>query len=204
MNRIACWMMIICLGFSATIWGVGKNPVLEVKTTAGTIIVELYPDKAPLSVKNFLTYVQSGFYKGTIFHRVIPGFMVQGGGFDPGLVQKKSLAPIKNEATNGLENKRGTLAMARTGVVNSATSQFFINVADNKFLNYSSDRDYGYAVFGAVINGMDIVDAIVSVPSKTDGYYENVPVDDIIINSVQLLNPPKISTASVTGSVKVK
>lgn len=191
----------MCLGLSTITFGATKNPILEFKTSAGNVIVELYPDKAPISVKNFLTYVQSGFYNGTIFHRVIPGFMVQGGGFNPGLVQKKSLPPIKNEATNGLENKRGTLAMARTGIVDSATSQFFINVADNKFLNNTgtAQRDYGYAVFGAVIDGMDVVDSIVTSPTKTEGYYENVPVEDIVITSVELLN-----TQVATSSEKVK
>ncbi|MBN1962666.1 MAG: peptidylprolyl isomerase [Deltaproteobacteria bacterium] len=138
------------------------NPRVAIETTKGTIIIELFADKAPISVKNFLDYVDAKFYNGTIFHRVIPGFMVQGGGFTKDFAKKPTREPIKNEAKNGVANKRGTLAMARTAIVDSATAQFFINVADNEFLNHQNDSQYGYAVFGQVIDGMRIVDAIVA------------------------------------------
>jgi peptidyl-prolyl cis-trans isomerase B (cyclophilin B) len=153
------------------------------ETSKGDITIELYPDKAPDTVKNFLAYVESGFYNFTIFHRVIPGFMAQGGGFEKGLKKKDTREPIKNEASNGLSNSRGTIAMARTSDPHSATGQFFINVVDNKPLNYksSTEEGYGYCVFGKVTEGMDVVDAIVSVPTKTVGMYQNVPVQDVVI-----------------------
>ncbi len=153
--------------------------VLE--TNMGTIEMELNAEKAPISVKNFLTYVESGFYDGTIFHRVINNFMVQGGGFDKHMQRKSTLAEIKNEAENGLKNDRGTLAMARTNVVDSATSQFFINHKDNDFLN-NSPRGFGYAVFGKVTSGMDVVDAIARVQTKA----RDVPVNPVIIKSIKL------------------
>jgi cyclophilin family peptidyl-prolyl cis-trans isomerase len=161
----------------------GKNPRVKLETSRGNITLELYPDKAPLTVNNFLAYVESGFYDGTIFHRVIPGFMVQGGGMIPGMNEKTTRSPIKNEAANGLANARGTIAMARTQVIDSATSQFFINVADNDFLNHrdNSMQGFGYCVFGEVVEGMEVADQIVAVPTKTSGYYENVPVDDVFI-----------------------
>jgi len=141
------------------------NPVVVLSTTLGDIKIELYPDKAPVTVENFLGYVKSKFYDGTIFHRVIPNFMIQGGGFDAEMKQKKTGPQIKNEAGNGLKNARGTISMARTSVVDSATSQFFINVKDNTPLDHRDEtpRGYGYAVFGSVIEGMDVVDKIVSV-----------------------------------------
>ena len=139
------------------------KPHVLIATSLGEIEVELDPAKAPISVKNFLEYVDSGYYDGTLFHRVIPGFMVQTGGFSAGMQEKKTRAPIKNEADNGLLNERGTLAMARTGVVDSATSQFFINLTDNDFLNHGA-RDFGYAVFGKVVRGMGVVDQIAKVP----------------------------------------
>ncbi|WP_031762701.1 peptidylprolyl isomerase PpiA, partial [Pseudomonas aeruginosa] len=138
------------------------KPHVLIATSLGEIEVELDPAKAPISVKNFLEYVDSGYYDGTLFHRVIPGFMVQTGGFSAGMQEKKTRAPIKNEADNGLLNERGTLAMARTGVVDSATSQFFINLTDNDFLNHGA-RDFGYAVFGKVVRGMGVVDQIAKV-----------------------------------------
>lgn len=153
--------------------------VLE--TSMGTIEMELNAEKAPISVKNFLTYVESGFYDGTIFHRVINNFMIQGGGFDKHMQRKSTLAEIKNEAKNGLKNDRGTLAMARTNVVDSATSQFFINHKDNDFLNNSA-RGFGYAVFGKVTSGMDVVDAIARVQTKT----RDVPVNPVMIKSIKL------------------
>jgi peptidyl-prolyl cis-trans isomerase A (cyclophilin A) len=156
---------------------------ITLETTKGTIELELDGDKAPISTKNFVDYVNSGQYDGTIFHRVIPGFMVQGGGFTADMNQKSVKAPIKNEATNGLKNLRGTICMARTGVIDSATCQFFINVADNAFLNHTSpdQRGYGYAVFGKVTKGMEVVDAIVGVKTKSVGGHENVPVEPIAI-----------------------
>jgi len=152
----------------------------------GEIKIELYPDKAPITVENFLGYVRDGFYDNTIFHRVIPGFMAQGGGFVSGMTQKETKDPIKNEAANGLKNDRGTIAMARTNVVDSATAQFFINVVDNGFLNHTEDtpRGFGYCVFGKVIEGMDVVDKIVSVPTGTFGYFQDVPQEDVVIISV--------------------
>ena len=163
-----------------------KNPIVVMKTSAGTIKIELFEDKAPISVKNFLAYVDDKHYDGTIFHRVIPTFMIQGGGMEKGLKEKKTKPPIKNESTNNLENKRGTLAMARTGVPDSATSQFFINVKDNDFLDKANARDkVGYAVFGKVIEGMDVVDKIKLVKTASKGGQDDVPVEDVVIESVK-------------------
>ncbi|MCH7337880.1 peptidylprolyl isomerase [Acinetobacter sp. NIPH 2699] len=163
------------------------NTLVEMKTSMGNVEIELFDDKAPVSAKNFESYVKSNFYTGTIFHRVIPGFMVQGGGLDANMVEKKTKAPITNEANNGLKNTRGTLSMARTNDPNSATSQFFINVADNSFLN-RSQRDAGYAVFGQVTKGMEIVDKIVNVPTGNHGVHQNVPKQPVKIISVQIKN----------------
>ena len=160
------------------------NQNIVIQTSKGAIEVELFTDQAPISVKNFLQYAQDGHYDGTIFHRVIPGFMVQGGGFDQGLQQKDTRAPIKNEADNGLKNKRGTLAMARTSEIHSATSQFFINVADNSFLDHGG-RDFGYAVFGQVSKGMDVVDAIIKAPTGAKGPFgKDCPTQDVTIDSI--------------------
>jgi len=168
----------------------GQNPVVVMKTSLGDIEIELYHDKAPVTVNNFLAYVDSGFYDGTVFHRVINNFMIQGGGMIPGLQEKRTLSPIKNEAGNGLSNLRGTIAMARTQDVNSATSQFFINVADNRYLDYknASPAGYGYCVFGRVIKGMDVVDRIKSVATGRRGYYDDVPVRDVVIISIKRKN----------------
>jgi len=160
----------------------GGNPVVLIKTSKGDIKVELDKEKAPISVENFLSYVNDGYYNGTIFHRVIKNFMIQGGGFTAGMKQKPTKDPIKNEAKNGLSNAKGTLAMARTSVVDSATSQFFINHADNKFLDHGT-RDYGYAVFGKVTEGMDVVDKIAIVPTG----HQDVPTDTITIESITLV-----------------
>ncbi|MFZ9667716.1 MAG: peptidylprolyl isomerase [Steroidobacteraceae bacterium] len=157
--------------------------MLKFKTNAGDFTVELYEKEAPESCANFLRYIDDGHYDGTIFHRVIPGFMIQGGGFAPGMDQKETRPPIRNEATNGLENFRGTLAMARTSDVHSATSQFFINLVDNDFLNHQPGN-YGYAVFGRVTAGMEIVDAIAGVPTTRRRGHGDVPVDDVVIESV--------------------
>lgn len=148
---------------------------------------ELFEDKAPETVKNFLSYVDEKFYDGTIFHRVIAGFMIQGGGFTADMDQKTAKAPIRNEARNGLKNERGTLAMARTSVVDSATSQFFINHADNGFLDFRSPtvQGFGYCVFGRLTAGLDVLDAIAKVPTKTVSWFENVPSEPVVIHSVR-------------------
>jgi peptidyl-prolyl cis-trans isomerase A (cyclophilin A) len=166
-----------------------KNPLVLIETSMGTIKAELFADKAPLSVKNFLDYANSGYYKDTIFHRVIPGFMAQGGGMTANLQPKPgNKPPIKNEAGNGLKNDRGTLAMARTGNPDSATSQFFINVVNNDGLNRPKPDGFGYAVFGRVIEGMDVVDKIVSAPQKRQNMaFQNVPETPIVIKSVKVL-----------------
>jgi peptidyl-prolyl cis-trans isomerase A (cyclophilin A) len=166
----------------------GGNPMVVMSTSMGDIKIELYPSKAPVTVRNFLGYVRDGFYDGTIFHRVIPGFMIQGGGFTPDMNQKPTKDPIKNEADNGLKNDKGTIAMARTNVIDSATSQFFINEANNDFLNHGS-RDFGYAVFGKVVEGMDVVDRIAAARTGSVGMYQNVPEEAIVINSVKVLAP---------------
>ncbi len=163
------------------------NTFVEMKTSKGVVEIELYNDKAPVSSKNFENYAKSNFYNGTIFHRVIPGFMVQGGGLDVNMIEKSTKAPIINESNNGLKNTRGTLAMARTSDPNSATSQFFINVVDNSFLNRSA-MDAGYAVFGKVTKGMDVIDKIVNVPTTDSGMNQNVPKQAIKIISVQIKN----------------
>jgi cyclophilin family peptidyl-prolyl cis-trans isomerase len=165
-----------------------QNPVVEMTTSLGTIKIELYPDKAPITVQNFLDYVKEGFYNGTIFHRVIPNFMIQGGGFTPDMNQKPTRPPIKNEADNGLKNLEGTIAMARTNEINSATSQFFINTANNYFLDHRNDtpEGYGYAVFGKVISGMAVAHKIEHVQTKTIGPFQDVPVQPVVIESVKI------------------
>jgi peptidyl-prolyl cis-trans isomerase A (cyclophilin A) len=163
-----------------------ENPRVLLTTSAGEIVVELQPDDAPLSVKNFLAYVDSGFYTDTIFHRVIPGFMIQGGGLDAKMNEKPTRAPIRNEADNGLRNVRGTLAMARTQAVDSATSQFFINQKDNPMLDHGT-RDFGYAVFGRVVRGMEVVDMIVQLPTTRHGMFDDVPARPIFILSAKRL-----------------
>ena len=160
-----------------------------IETSMGTITVELDDAKAPITVKNFIDYVKSGHYDGTIFHRVIDGFMIQGGGFTKDMNQKETRAPIKNEAANGLKNARGTLAMARTMVVDSATSQFFINLVDNDFLDYRGPdpRMFGYAVFGKVTDGMEVVDRIAKVKTGFAGPHQNVPEEPVVIRKVHLV-----------------
>ena len=161
-----------------------SNPEIVIKTNKGVIYIELYEKEAPITVRNFLNYVDGKFFDGTIFHRVISNFMIQGGGFTKDMIKKQTAAPIKNEANNGLKNVRGTIAMARTGVVDSATSEFFINVQDNSFLDHGT-RDYGYAVFGKVTNGMDVVDVIRNSPTRNiGGGHETVPIEAIVIESV--------------------
>ena len=160
-----------------------------IETSMGTITVELDDAKAPITVKNFIDYAQAGHYDGTIFHRVIDGFMIQGGGFTKDMNQKETRAPIKNEAANGLKNVRGTLAMARTMIVDSATSQFFINLVDNEFLDYRGPdpRMFGYAVFGKVTDGMEVVDRIAKVKTGFAGPHQNVPEEPVIIRKVHLV-----------------
>ena len=163
-----------------------KNPVVVIETSAGTIKVELLADKAPVTVKNFLGYVDDKFYDGTIFHRVMPNFMIQGGGFEAGMREKATKAPIVNEASNGVANDRGTVAMARTRVPNSATAQFYINLKDNPGLNKAQDPDgVGYCVFGKVLEGMDAVDKIAQAQTANRGGHEAVPVEDIVIKSIR-------------------
>ncbi|MDP6993759.1 MAG: peptidylprolyl isomerase [Woeseiaceae bacterium] len=156
--------------------------MITISTNHGDIVIELFEETAPVSCENFRQYVNDGFFDGTIFHRVIPNFMIQGGGFTPDMSQKETRDPIKNEADNGEKNVRGTLAMARTQVVDSATAQFFINLRDNNFLDHGG-RDFGYAVFGKVTTGMDIVDAIAAVPTGNNAGHSDVPVDAVIIES---------------------
>jgi cyclophilin family peptidyl-prolyl cis-trans isomerase len=165
------------------------NPKVLMETSKGDITIELYEKEAPRTVKNFLSYVSEGFYNNLIFHRVIKDFMVQGGGFDTEMRQKDPKSPIKNEARRGLGNKRGTLAMARTNVIDSATAQFFINVVDNDFLNHTDNtaRGFGYAVFGEVIKGMDVVDSIVRVETGTFSGYQDVPKEPILIKNVSMI-----------------
>jgi cyclophilin family peptidyl-prolyl cis-trans isomerase len=165
------------------------NPQVVLETSMGTITIELFKEKAPITVRNFLGYVKDGFYDGLIFHRVIKDFMVQGGGMSEALEQKKPKFAIKNEATNGLSNTRDTLAMARTGVVDSATSQFFINTVDNLFLNHKSKQPdgFGYCVFGQVVEGMDVVDKIREVKTGTKNGHSDVPVEPVFIVSAKLI-----------------
>ncbi|MDF7679793.1 peptidylprolyl isomerase A [Enterobacteriaceae bacterium ESL0689] len=162
------------------------DPHVLLDTSAGSIELELNKQQAPVSVENFIKYVNSGFYNNTTFHRVIPGFMIQGGGFNEQMQQKQPEPPIKNEADNGLRNTRGTIAMARTADQDSATSQFFINVADNAFLDHGQ-RDFGYAVFGKVVKGMDVADKISQVPTHNIGPYQNVPSKPVVILSAKVL-----------------
>lgn len=157
--------------------------MLQFKTSKGTFTVQLFDKQAPVSVENFLKYADEGFFEGTIFHRVIAGFMIQGGGMTPDMQSKRGHAPIQNEATNGLKNKRGTLSMARTNDINSATSQFFINVADNDFLDHKPGN-YGYAVFGRIDSGMDVVDEIAAVKTGNKSGHQDVPVETVVIESV--------------------
>jgi cyclophilin family peptidyl-prolyl cis-trans isomerase len=167
------------------------DPRVELKTSMGTIVLELYPDKAPKTVANFLQYVKDGHYQGTQFHRVIDGFMIQGGGFDTKFKEKPTRGTIENEAANGLKNDYGTIAMARRPDPHSASAQFFINVKNNDFLNYreSTARGWGYAVFGKVVSGMDVVEKIVKVPSGNVGPHQNVPREPVVIESASIITP---------------
>ena len=164
------------------------NPVVVVETTAGAITIELFAEQAPDSVENFLQYVRDGFYTGTIFHRIVPGYVVQAGGYTPELVEKGTRPPVRNEATNGLSNQRGTVAMARTRAVRSATSQFYINLANNAKLDHHSlaPDEFGYAVFGRVLSGMDVVDKIAAMPTTSREGMDDVPVTPVTIKAVTI------------------
>jgi cyclophilin family peptidyl-prolyl cis-trans isomerase len=180
---VGAWLTACTVAWAA-------NPVVEMTTSMGTVRIEIFADKAPKSAENFLQYVRDRFYDGTVFHRVIPGFMVQGGGFTPDMEQKKTREPIQNEAQNGLKNTVGTLAMARTPHPHSATAQFFINVADNAFLDFTSptQQGFGYAVFGRVTQGMDVVNKIVAVPTLNRGGHQNVPAKPVVIQSMRIVS----------------
>lgn len=180
--------------------GQPPNPRVLIETSKGNIMVELFTRNAPQSVGNFINYVKTGFYDGLIFHRVIPGFMIQGGGMTPDMTEKPKNSPIKNEADNGLKNLRGTLAMARMADPDSASSQFFINVADNAFLDHrgTSYDTWGYAVFGQVVDGMKVVDAIVAMPRGDRGPYQDVPIEPVVMKRVTLL--PEAAAAVPPGT----
>ena len=175
--------LLLSLMLFSSVNVMAANPKITIKTNQGDIEAELFEDKAPVTVKNFLAYVEKGHYKGTIFHRVINNFMIQGGGFDKDMKEKSVGSPIKNEAANGVKNETGTLAMARTNVVNSATAQFFINVADNAFLDHrdTSEQGFGYAVFGKVTSGMPVVNKIKMVKTGSRGMFEDVPAEPVVI-----------------------
>ncbi|GAB5605431.1 peptidylprolyl isomerase [Sideroxyarcus sp. TK5] len=165
----------------------GKLKMVKLETNHGTITLQLDAEKAPSTTKNFLDYVNAGFYTNVIFHRVIPNFMIQGGGFEPGMKQKKTNDPIKNEAANGLKNDKYTIAMARTGDPHSASAQFFINVRDNGFLDYPGQDGWGYCVFGKVVEGMDVVDAIAKVKTGSSGFHQDVPKEDVVIIKAEVV-----------------
>jgi peptidyl-prolyl cis-trans isomerase A (cyclophilin A) len=194
--HVRCWSVAVSIWIASLVGALpaaaqdaaakGGKPVVTLTTSLGVIELELDAEKAPASVENFLAYVDAGHFDGTIFHRVIPGFMIQGGGFTGDMAQKPTRAPIKNEATNGLANARGTVAMARTPVVDSATAQFFINLKDNDFLNHSGPgQAYGYAVFGRVTKGMDVVDKIAAVPTGSKAGHQDVPKTHVVIESAK-------------------
>ncbi len=178
-------LLVAALALSVAAWA---GPKVEMQTSLGRIVIELDDAKAPGSTKNFLAYVQDGFYNGTVFHRVMPGFMIQGGGFTADMTQKPTKAPIQNEAKNGLKNARGTIAMARTQDPHSATAQFFINHVDNVMLDYPSRDNWGYAVFGKVTEGMDVVDKIAQVRTGNRGMHQNWPTTDVVIQSVKVIS----------------
>jgi cyclophilin family peptidyl-prolyl cis-trans isomerase len=195
---------IVTLLFSLFLSGtaLAADPQVELKTGAGTIVIELYPDKAPKTVANFLQYAKDGFYDGTIFHRVISGFMIQGGGFDPDFKEKKTRAPIRNEAETCPKNTTGTIAMARTSDPHSATAQFFINVVDNAMLDFKfpTEQGYGYCAFGRVVRGMDVVERIVKVPTGPGpAGHRDVPVKAVVIESARVLDAAAKPEASPKG-----
>jgi len=185
-RRTATLAALLCLGLGSAAHAQAEAAKVKLATSLGDIVLELNADKAPKSVENFLQYVKDGHYDGLVFHRVIPGFMIQGGGFTPDMQQKATRGPIPLEASNGLKNDRGTIAMARTANPNSATSQFFINVVDNAMLNAPNPDGNGYAVFGKVIAGMDVVDKIRAVPTGNRGMHQNVPTAPVLITKASL------------------
>ena len=184
-------LFVFALAFLVSVAACAANPQFEMKTSQGMLVIELYQDKAPKSAENFVQYAKDGFFNGTVFHRVIPDFMIQGGGFTPDMKQKATRPPIQNEAANGLKNELGTLAMARTGDPHSATAQFFINLKDNGFLDYPGRDGWGYAVFGRVVQGLDIVQKIARVPTANSGPHQNVPTTPVLIESVKMLPAKK-------------
>lgn len=184
LNRTSFGITLLCMSALSF----ADNTKIEMQTSKGTIEIELFDDQAPITAENFTRYVKSGFYKDTIFHRVIPGFMIQGGGMNQQMIEKVTQPPIKNESYNQLKNQRGTLAMARTNDPNSASSQFFINLEDNDFLNRSA-TNAGYAVFGRVTKGMNVVDAIAAQPTGAFNYHNDVPVTPILIKDVKIKKP---------------
>ncbi|MBU3904350.1 MAG: peptidyl-prolyl cis-trans isomerase [Gammaproteobacteria bacterium] len=165
----------------------GKLKMVKFETNHGTFTLQLDAEKAPITTQNFLDYVNSGFYSNVVFHRVIPNFMIQGGGFEPGMKQKKTNDPIKNEAANGLKNDKYTIAMARTGDPHSASSQFFINTKNNSFLDYPGQDGWGYCVFGKVVEGMDVIDAIAKVKTGSSGFHQDVPKEDVVIIKAEVV-----------------
>lgn len=197
--------VFLLLGLLCSAGAQAANPQIEFRTSMGSYVVELYPDKAPKTVANFLEYVNSGFYDGTIFHRVIEGFVAQGGGLMPDLHQKKTLEPIRNEADNGLKNDYGTLAMARLFNADSATAQFFINVAENKTLNYSrpDSAHMGYCVFGRVIRGMEVVERITHLPTKMINKLQDVPTQIVMIEKAAVLEAPVLAENTVQNLVDI-
>ena len=192
--RVLCFTLLLQHAAMAA----EPSPRVQLATNMGNIVLELYPDKAPQTVANFLQYVHDGFYEGTIFHRVIDGFMIQGGGFTAEFEQKETREPIQNEANNGLKNTRGTVAMARTGDPHSATAQFFINVVDNDFLNHTApgEQGWGYCVFGQVVEGMDIVDKIRQTPTENRGPFAGVPTTPVIIEKATTLTSEAASESN--------
>lgn len=191
MKRLIIFSLMVFAVMLAGVAAVAaENPKVVLETSTGMIVLELYPDKAPETVKNFLDYVDAKYYDGTIFHRVIPKFMIQGGGFTADMKRKTPRAPIKNEADQGLKNNRGTISMARTGDPHSATAQFFINTINNDFLNHRSktQQGWGYAAFGQVVEGMETVDAISAVKTGTRGGFRDVPAEPVVIKSAKRIN----------------
>jgi cyclophilin family peptidyl-prolyl cis-trans isomerase len=181
---VAVALLLVGVGVASA-----ANPKVKLETSKGTIVIELYPEKAPIAVNNFIDYVRAGHYDGTIFHRVIPGFMIQGGGFNTNMQEKPTREAIVNEAANGLSNARGTLAMARLPEPNSATAQFFVNLVNNDFLDHKDDtsRGFGYCVFGKVVQGLSVVDTIAAVKTGNVGPYQNVPLQPVVITKATLL-----------------
>lgn len=179
--------LFACTLALASLAAAAANPVVDLETNRGTIRLELDADKAPVTVENFVQYVRDGHYDGTVFHRVIDGFMIQGGGFDEKLKQKSTRAPIRNEADNGLKNATGTIAMARTNVPDSATSQFFINLVDNTGLDRPRPDGHGYAVFGRVVDGMDVVRTIGKLPTRRAGPHQNLPTEPVVVERAVLV-----------------